>query len=72
MPRKADDREAPESSKNLLQMAKLPLIWVREPEIEFYFDSFFFVSGKRDFVDHINHTDPIDGLVLIDKEYCDR
>lgn len=27
--------------------------------------------GKRDFVDHINHTDPIDGLVLIDKEYCD-
>jgi len=27
--------------------------------------------GKRDFVDHIAHTDPIDGLVLIDKEYCD-
>jgi len=27
--------------------------------------------GKRDFVDHITHTDPIDGLVLIDKEYCD-
>ena len=42
MPRKADDKEAPESSKNLLQMAKLPLIWVRAPEIEFYFDSFFF------------------------------
>lgn len=26
--------------------------------------------GKRDFVDHITHTDPIDGLVLIDKEFC--
>ena len=49
MPRKADDREAPESSKNLLQMAKLPLIWVREPEIEFYFDSFFFRFRKTRF-----------------------
>ena len=27
--------------------------------------------GKRDFVDHINETDPIDGLVLIDKQYVE-
>ncbi|XP_026474273.1 beta-arrestin-1 [Ctenocephalides felis] len=25
--------------------------------------------GKRDFVDHISHVDPIDGVVLIDPEY---
>ncbi|XP_055372559.1 beta-arrestin-1 isoform X2 [Condylostylus longicornis] len=25
--------------------------------------------GKRDFVDHITHVDPIDGVVLIDPEY---
>jgi len=25
--------------------------------------------GKRDYVDHITHTDPIDGVVLIDPEY---
>ncbi|KAK6620499.1 hypothetical protein RUM44_006901 [Polyplax serrata] len=25
--------------------------------------------GKRDFVDHITHVDPIDGVVLIDQEY---
>ncbi|XP_078490250.1 arrestin isoform X1 [Ciona intestinalis] len=25
--------------------------------------------GKRDYVDHIDHTDPIDGVVLIDPEY---
>ncbi|XP_059050868.1 beta-arrestin-1 [Achroia grisella] len=25
--------------------------------------------GKRDFVDHITHVDPIDGVVLIDSEY---
>ena len=28
--------------------------------------------GKRDFVDHINATDPIDGIVLIDEEYIKR
>lgn len=26
--------------------------------------------GKRDFVDHITHVDPIDGVVLIDPEYA--
>lgn len=25
--------------------------------------------GKRDFVDHISHVDPIDGVVLIDPDY---
>ncbi|XP_018026167.1 beta-arrestin-1 isoform X1 [Hyalella azteca] len=25
--------------------------------------------GKRDFVDHVTHVDPIDGVVLVDKEY---
>ncbi|KXJ76928.1 hypothetical protein RP20_CCG008685 [Aedes albopictus] len=25
--------------------------------------------GKRDFVDHITHVDPIDGVVLIDPDY---
>ncbi|CAG9137013.1 unnamed protein product [Plutella xylostella] len=25
--------------------------------------------GKRDFVDHISHVDPIDGVVLVDPEY---
>ncbi|KAF0297267.1 Beta-arrestin-1 [Amphibalanus amphitrite] len=25
--------------------------------------------GKRDFVDHITHVDPIDGVVLVDPEY---
>lgn len=25
--------------------------------------------GKRDFVDHITHVDPIDGVVLIDRDY---
>ncbi|KAF5292965.1 hypothetical protein FQR65_LT11082 [Abscondita terminalis] len=25
--------------------------------------------GKRDFVDHISHVDPVDGVVLIDPEY---
>lgn len=25
--------------------------------------------GKRDFVDHITHVDPIDGVILIDPEY---
>ena len=25
--------------------------------------------GKRDFVDHVTHVDPIDGVVLVDPEY---
>ena len=25
--------------------------------------------GRRDFVDHITHVDPIDGVVLVDPEY---
>ena len=25
--------------------------------------------GRRDFVDHISHVDPIDGVVLVDPEY---
>uniref|UniRef100_A0A672QPI5 Arrestin red cell-like n=1 Tax=Sinocyclocheilus grahami TaxID=75366 RepID=A0A672QPI5_SINGR len=25
--------------------------------------------GKRDFVDHLNHVDPVDGVLLIDPEY---
>ncbi|XP_022339639.1 beta-arrestin-1-like isoform X1 [Crassostrea virginica] len=25
--------------------------------------------GKRDFIDHLTHTDPIDGIVLIDPDY---
>lgn len=25
--------------------------------------------GKRDFVDHIEHIDPVDGVVLIDPEF---
>ncbi|XP_064638424.1 beta-arrestin-1-like isoform X2 [Lineus longissimus] len=25
--------------------------------------------GKRDFIDHISHTDPVDGVVLLDPEY---
>ncbi|CAK9299317.1 unnamed protein product [Gordionus sp. m RMFG-2023] len=25
--------------------------------------------GKRDFVDHLTHTDPVDGVILIDPEY---
>ncbi|XP_046853374.1 beta-arrestin-1-like [Xenia sp. Carnegie-2017] len=25
--------------------------------------------GKRDFVDHVNHIDPVDGVVLVDPEY---
>nr|AMB26727.1 arrestin [Leptochiton asellus] len=25
--------------------------------------------GKRDFIDHLTHTDPIDGVVLVDPEY---
>ena len=25
--------------------------------------------GRRDFVDHVSHVDPIDGVVLVDPEY---
>ena len=25
--------------------------------------------GRRDFVDHVTHVDPIDGVVLVDPEY---
>ncbi|XP_019616409.1 PREDICTED: beta-arrestin-1-like isoform X2 [Branchiostoma belcheri] len=25
--------------------------------------------GKRDFVDHLTHVDPVDGVILVDKEY---
>ena len=25
--------------------------------------------GKRDFIDHLTHTDPIDGVVVIDDSY---
>jgi len=27
------------------------------------------MGGKRDFVDHVTHVDPIDGVVLVDPEY---
>ena len=30
---------------------------------------FIFDLGKRDFVDHVTHVDPIDGVVLVDPEY---
>lgn len=25
--------------------------------------------GKRDFIDHVEHCDPIDGVVVVDTEY---
>lgn len=25
--------------------------------------------GRRDFVDHVSETDPVDGVLLVDKDY---
>lgn len=25
--------------------------------------------GKRDFIDHLDHCDPVDGIIVVDNEY---